>query len=52
MGRQTPYFLFMSENRADAKAQLEADGLPASVGNVGKALGVQWKALSDEDRQV
>ena len=32
--------------------QLQADGQPTGVATVGKALGVRWKALTDEERQV
>lgn len=52
MGRTTAYFLFMSENRASVRETLQAAGTPTDVGNVGKALGARWKALSDDERKV
>lgn len=52
MGKTTPYFLFVGESRADVKAALQEAGEPTSLGNVGKALGLKWKALTDEQREV
>jgi hypothetical protein len=52
MGKTTPYFLFVGENRADVKAALLEAGEATSLGNVGKALGLKWKALTDEQREV
>jgi hypothetical protein len=49
MGKTTPYFLFVGESRADVKAALQE---ATSLGNVGKALGLKWKALTDEQREV
>jgi len=41
----------MSENRASVRETLQAAGTPTDVGNVGKALGARWKALSDDERK-
>lgn len=53
MGRgPTAYFLFSDENRASAKAELEAqpDG-KKGVAQVAKLIGQRWAALSDEEKQ-
>jgi hypothetical protein len=52
MGKLTPYFLFLRENRDTVKNQLAAAGEATSIGAVGKALGVKWKNLSEEEKQV
>jgi hypothetical protein len=39
----------VGESRADVKAALQE---ATSLGNVGKALGLKWKALTDEQREV
>ena len=48
----TPYFFFLNENRAAVKEELAAAGQPTSIGAIGKALGVKWKALSEQEKQV
>ncbi|PSC76788.1 Tryptophan-tRNA ligase [Micractinium conductrix] len=52
MGRgPTAYFLFSDENRASAKAELEAAGSKLGVAQVAKLVGQRWGALSDEEKQ-
>ena len=44
--------LFSGEHREATKQQLKADGQPCAMGAVAKALGVRWKALSEEEKKV
>ncbi|CAG5097350.1 Oidioi.mRNA.OKI2018_I69.XSR.g15038.t1.cds [Oikopleura dioica] len=44
----TAFFLFSTENREKAKAQLEEG---AKVGDVAKKLGEMWKAASAEEKE-
>lgn len=49
----TAYFLFASEHRAAAKAELEAQaGAKSGVAQVAKLIGAKWSALSDEEKEV
>eukprot|EP00887_Chlorella_sp_A99_P005767 scaffold1.g5767.t1 len=45
------YMLFANEQRAAVAAELKAAGGKAGVGEVGKAMGERWGALTDEDKQ-
>ena len=47
----TAYFTFVEEQRAAAKAELEAEGAKAGVAQVAKLVGAKWAALSDEEKQ-
>ncbi len=50
---QSAYFLFSEERRAAAREACLAAAEPGarvSVATVAKALGEQWRALSDEER--
>ena len=49
--RTTGYAIFCKELRADIKEQLEADGEPCGPGDVTKKLSVEWKELSEEDKE-
>ena len=51
-GATTPYFAFINDNRAAAKAALLAAGKPAAMGDVGKELGARGRALSEEEKKV
>jgi HMG (high mobility group) box len=46
------YRVFADENRAAAKAQLQAEGQGAGMGQVAKILGAQWRALGEEAKKV
>lgn len=46
------YRVFADENRAAAKAQLQAEGQGAGMGQVAKILGAQWRALDEEAKKV
>ena len=51
-GATTPYFAFMSANRAAVKAALLEAGAPAAMGDIGKELGARWRALSEEEKKA
>ncbi len=48
---QSAYFIFSGERRQVIKDELLKDKETVSMGEVAKAIGVAWKALSDEERQ-
>lgn len=52
MRAPTAYFLFAGEVRPEIQADIAAqnDG-KVSVAAIGKAIGLRWKQLSEEDRQ-
>eukprot|EP00959_Pyramimonas_sp_CCMP1952_P050499 1055244-Pyramimonas_sp.AAC.1 len=52
MGKLTPYFFFLKENRELVRNELAAAGQPTTIGAVGKALGLKWKSLTDEEKKV
>ena len=51
-GATTPYFAFMSANRAAVKAALLEAGAPAAMGDIGKELGARWRALPEEEKKA
>ena len=48
---QSAYFIFSGERRQEIKDELLKDKETVSMGEVAKAIGSAWKALSDEERQ-
>ena len=50
MGRVSAYFVFTRQAREEVKESLLESGAKAGVTDVAKALGVRWRALSEEER--
>jgi histone H3/H4 len=48
---QSAFFIFSGERRQEIKDELLKDKETVSMGEVAKAIGSAWKALSDEERQ-
>jgi histone H3/H4 len=48
---QSAYFIFSGEQRRSIKDELLKEKEKVSMGEVAKAIGARWKALSDEDRR-
>lgn len=49
---QSAYFIFTAENRQAIKDDLLKSRDKVSVGDVAKAIGAKWKALSDDEKRV
>ena len=47
---KNPYMRWLQENRDRIKADLISQQRDSAIGNIAKEAGVQWKALSEEER--